>query len=293
MERIKPILPGLAASLAYGLALLGIDVIKLPFCVDHSALCAAAREYIGAIALLLTFMGVVAFIVRGVLWCWTAFQTRRDAIKYGKGEYSLEVAKIGELPELFCHYRDLFSTDLVPIEIFRSWVERYPDMVWKVMRSREGTNQMVGFFDIEPLTSSGRDKMRDRGANASELKPEDIWCSESRPQRGTRKLTRPSAFYIGSIGCPLGSSTWVRTATIAYLIKRLHYLAIDGTIEVFTRPTTNYGLELVKEAPAMTKCWADAPDMGSTWVCHFKRGQRLPAKIRKIAGRLRLADFGQ
>src|SRR5271154_2725378 len=139
MPRIRLVLSGIVGLFLFGLTLLRLDVAKVPFCADYAAQCRAAPKYIAWAGLISIALGGGAYVVDRIISAWMAFQMWRGIRKYGKGEFYLEVAKLEELQELYHHYRDLFPAGLVPIETFRSWVERYPDMVWKVMRKPKGS----------------------------------------------------------------------------------------------------------------------------------------------------------
>src|ERR1700734_2948426 len=193
--------------------------------------------------------------------------------------YRLKSAPLRDLPILYEHYRTLFGSELIPIETMRQWVRRNPYIVWKVLRrARDGTEQMIGFFDIEPLSEFGRDKMHLANATASSLVPDEIFSEDS--------TKRPSAFYVGSIGCPVGSAARHRGETEVFFLQTVMEVSARSAIELLARPASKAGLHLMKELFEMTPLHA-AANKDVIWMVLFNSNTfALPKSYSRISSRL-------
>jgi hypothetical protein len=193
--------------------------------------------------------------------------------------YRLMPADLADLPYLYEHYATLFGSNLIPIETMRKWVRRNPHIVWRVVRQIPGgSEQMIGFFDIEPLTESGQDKLHSVNATASSLLPDDI-----SPDHSTKG---PSAYYIGSIGCPLGSAARHRGETVVCLIQTLMQLSSGSPVELLAHPASKAGLRLMKDVFAMVPLH-EASDKEGIWRVLFNSDAfSLPKSYSRISNRL-------
>jgi hypothetical protein len=158
-----------------------------------------------------------------------------------------------------------------------------PTIAYKVLfrPPKSRFSKLVGFFDIEPLTPSGRHKLLVPNGKADSLVEADIWSPKS---------DQPcTVCYVGSIGTLKGASSWAHNKTIAALANKLKYLAEGNGIEVLARPTSEQGLELVKKRFQMTKLQG-GDELGTIWGRHLGANGELPPQLEAVLARLRRND---
>lgn len=194
--------------------------------------------------------------------------------------YTAIVAGKPDLEELYAHYESLFGTDIVPIDQMSSWLDKNGQIVTKIMKKMnsnpEEPFELVGFFDIEALTKYGEDKIRQANRRIGSITKSDIH---------SEKLGNPKAFYIGCVGCPTGSTIWLKGITMVFLIQKLKIISSGRTITVYARPVTDDGVYLVKDLFQMTKRHAGA-DKEVIWSKDINSNNFAPpAAYMKIAKR--------
>jgi hypothetical protein len=194
-------------------------------------------------------------------------------------------AGVGDLDELYRHYTDLFGPELVPQAQMASWIQKNPSIAWRVLRydqqKQREPPQLIGFFDIEPLTAEGEQKLRKESASTLALEKPDIRSKKAREGR---------AYYIGSVGALKGRHTLEAGVTMIFFIQALENLCRNRNITVYARPATDDGVYLVREEFRMVKLY-QKPDKEAVWVKEITASDfRSQEKYSRLAARLKLQD---
>lgn len=216
------------------------------------------------------------------LCIWTAQRASESITFFSSGsKYTLVQAGIADLPDLYLHYENLFGTNIVPLEQMASWMKKCPSIAWKVVRlsdSGQRPTELVGFFDVEPLTLEGEGKMRAPAARALAINKGDIHSGFGR--------NPPTSYYVGSVGSPKDSPDIWRGICMVFFIKRILEMARDRTITVYARPDTDEGVYLVRDLFGMNKRHV-GPDKEVIWSLEVNQDRfKVPDTYKRIARRI-------
>lgn len=227
---------------------------------------------------------LLAVLVRAVAGATDTVVTLRF---FSGRKYFQTAAGVNDLKDLYGHYTNLFGQDLVPMDQMASWIQKNGDIAWKVMRIADsdegslGASELVGFFDIEPLTQVGEMKLRAPAARAVGIKKGDI-------HSGKVGLP-PTSYYVGSVGCPKGSAPLCEGVCMVYFIRKMLDLAHKRTITVYARPATDKGVYLVRDLFHMNKRH-NGPDKEVVWSLEVNSDTLvIPASYMKLARRLKIS----
>jgi hypothetical protein len=226
-----------------------------------------AIPYVKIVALALVIVGIACVVWAVLTWCLRPLADAIIAIRLTHGRYSYFISQAGmtDLDELYMHYVDLFGHSIVPQPQMVLWLKKNPRIAFRVLASDSKRPHekptVVGFFEIEPLTSSGESKLRRPDANTLSIGPSDI----KSPRSGL-----PHAYYVGSVGSPKACGDFHRGITMAFLLEAVRDLCSAGRITVYARPATDVGLYLVKQLFAMSKL-QDLPDKEAVWARDIPR----------------------
>lgn len=194
-------------------------------------------------------------------------------------------AGVRDLDGLYQHYTVLFGPELVPQAQMAAWIQKNPTIAWRVLRySKRNLSQppqLIGFFDIEPLTAEGEQKLRKESVSTLALEKADIRSKRAREGR---------AYYIGSVGALKGRNTIEAGVTMVFFIQALENLCRDRHITVYARPATDHGVYLVREEFGMLKLY-EKPDKEAVWVKEVMASDfKAQEKYSRLAARLKLQD---
>lgn len=229
------------------------------------------------------FAGIFFVLVSLFLWPLEKLSSiRLITVWRNKFEYTEITSGQKDLPQLYGYYHNLFGEDIVPIRQMNSWLEKNKNIVSIIKRFNrkelETSEVMVGFFDIEPLTATGEAKLRRTGASAIQIRKSDIHSS--------RSGYLPSAYYIGSVGCPPNTPKYTQGICMVFLLKRLLETSHGRTIQIYTRPATDTGVYLVKELFNMNKRHI-GPDKEVIWSKEINsKTWQPPEAYEKIAKKM-------
>lgn len=229
------------------------------------------------------FAGIFFVLVSLFLWPLEKISSITPIILWrNRFKYIEIISGQKDLPQLYGYYHNLFGEDIVPIQQMNSWLEKNRDIVSIVKRFNrkepETSETMIGFFDIEPLTASGETKLRRIDASAVQIRKSDIHSS--------RSAHLPTAYYVGSVGCPLNTPKFTQGICIVFLLKRLLEISNGRTIQIYTRPATDAGVYLVKELFKMNKRHR-GPDKEVIWSKEINsKTWKPPEAYEKIAKKI-------
>jgi hypothetical protein len=245
-------------------------------------------EILGNSGLIVVTLGLSVFLFLTAM-CMACIERLRDAalsvrFKRPSHEYYMVTAGTKDLEELYEHYTNLFGHDIVPMDQMASWMKKNSQIAWKVMRVRtsksgvKGDPELIGFFDIEPLTLQGESKVRSPNARASGIKKGDIHSGLSR--------RAPSAYYVGSVGCPANTPLMLRGICMVFFISKMLELAGRNTVTVYARPATDEGVYLVRHLFSMNRRY-EGPDKEVIWYIDINSERfNMPAPYQRIAKRI-------
>jgi hypothetical protein len=150
--------------------------------------------------------------------------------------YWVEAAKVDDLDTLYKLYQSAFGLDLTPKEQMKKWVAKNSAIAWIVFRAPEADSlqrELVGFFDVEPLTKGAVRRLEEKEADARSMSDADIMKSTAQAVH----------FYIGSVGAVSAKHRW--NVELCFL-DRIAYLSSKKAVTFYARPVTDDGLRLLR-----------------------------------------------
>jgi hypothetical protein len=267
--------------LAIGPALLTLYKFKLKIpelIIDifHYDLLVLFNEYFQPVGIILIIIGVLLILISWFPSPKDISDQFKTVLIRNKYEYMPIQAKKEDLVELYKHYKDLFGDDNIPIEQMESWFDKNNSILWKIIKipvdDLDNNHELIGFFDIEPLTTNGEAKIRRETTGASELKKGDILSQRSKNSH---------SYYIGSVGSPINANLNDKGITMGFFVEKIKELGANRTINIYAKPTTVKGMYLVKELFKMNKRHP-GPDTERIWSKEINAGDfKLPGNYQK------------
>ncbi len=169
-------------------------------------------------------------------------------------DYALLEMKLADMPDIYPVYQAIFGADLIPQATVEEWMRKNPRISWKIVRviqkQGETRRELVGFFELLPLTKSGEAKLRKDEPNTASLTKDDI--------HSALRWASTRAYYVGSIGVidaaqikrprrRLADRAKHEGIVAKMLLETLLKLGARGRIEIYGRPVTTDGLRLARE----------------------------------------------
>jgi ferric-dicitrate binding protein FerR (iron transport regulator) len=226
--------------------------------------------------------GITLLVVGALLWACSyslpalnavfgLYKRVLDRLRYLSAIYELRLITPADLPSIYPVFQQALGLDLIPPEAVAAWMKKNPLIAYQVVRlipGRPDHQEMVGYFEILPLTKSGEAKLRRDYPEPRELKATDI--------RSPLQWNRARAYYIASVGVngPMSSGgrsvsqserALIERTVVRMLVKQLRCLGADCFIDVYARPATEDGLRLIHDHD-FRKLQPNLPDREAIWT---------------------------
>ncbi|HLA72842.1 MAG TPA: hypothetical protein VK624_15145 [Steroidobacteraceae bacterium] len=218
---------------------------------------------------------------------WSGVLKRRIiTIRFGEESFDLRVLKPEDLPATYPVYQMHFGNELLPQAQVESWMAKNPliafEVLRKVKKGLDETDERVGFFEMLPLARSGEQKLTRAEPRTADILDRDIHSAV--------RWHTASAYYIASVGViePANIVKQKRRdlaarkhegAVMKLLRQRLQELSTKSAISVYARPVTSRGLDLVEDY-SFSKLQKHKPDTEAIWRGDVRLNGRPPRKRR-------------
>jgi hypothetical protein len=252
-----------------------------PLWVTHGLIVviAVVLLVLSATLFLLSYSVVVIQLVAGI------YRSAVSTLRHSATDYELRFMSKADLSVVYPVYQRIFGEDLIPADAVALWMSKNPMIAYKVVRrpsGRAATSELVGFFELLPLTKSGESKLRGDNPNTGSLSLKDIFSATHWDQA--------KAYYIASVGIVESPHILKESrrqferlraegTVMKMLVDQLRRLGARSTIDVYARPITRDGLRLVKEY-GFHKRQEKLPDDKAIWSGEVNIDSE-PKRVRK------------
>ena len=184
------------------------------------------------------FLREVAGVYRRVLMTFSRYTV----------DYRLRYMTPADFGVVYEEFRRIFGEEMIPPERVKEWMKKNPMIAYTVVRaSRDHPDRydLVGYFELLPLTKAGEEKLRRSRPDTGSLSVTDIYSP--------LKWAVATAYYVASVGVIDATNRkhenrrLVEGTVMRMLIEQLRCLGVRQTIDVYARPVTKDGLRLVRE----------------------------------------------
>lgn len=181
------------------------------------------------------FLGIALLLVTAI-----AFVFENVIKKYKKNEpiisYRYEIVSEAELPNI----HEFIMHQLKNIASLERWIDRYKvntEIVFKVLEIKKFrfkvTKSLIGGFSIFPLNKACQNKIERNNLYGNEILSADL----------VRNGRNPSAIYIAWV---VGLGYKGKAMTLSYLKDKISDYLKSSDLLVYTRPSSEDGMRLVK-----------------------------------------------
>lgn len=272
------------ALLALGLGVLGCATqeirSELPWLPDTVTPQRVALIGVALIALAIA-LAIVSYSAQGVEWLSRLGAGTLLTVRTMRRDYKLLEMRVGDLPRIYPVYRKVFGPEVIPQATVEQWMRKNPRVAWKIVWVARKTDapreELVGFFELLPLTRSGEAKLLRNKPETGSLTKNDIHSAV--------RWKSARAYYIASVGVMDPENLKKRKRRLAeraasegivtkMLFETLLKLGAPNQINVYGRPVTEDGLRVAREY-AFSQVQTHLAPSEAVWLRRFDNASRI------------------